>query len=142
MFASVGAWFYRALAGINQDTDSVGYRHVRIEPHPVEDLHWASGTIQTIRGAVSSSWAHSPGVIRLDVVIPVGADATVLIPKEQQMTDIRVREGNHIVWEDGHYVAGDPGDTGATGGGEDREHLTGVTLHLGSGEYSLVLTGR
>jgi alpha-L-rhamnosidase len=142
MFGSVGAWFYRALAGIDQETNSAGYRHIRIEPHPVEDLHWASGTIRTIRGDVSSSWAHSPGVIRLHVVIPVGADATVLIPKEQQMTDITVREGSHVVWEDGHYVAGDPGVTGATGGGTGWEHLTGVTLQLGSGEYSLVLTGR
>ena len=108
----------------------------------MEDLHWASGTIRTIRGEVSSSWAHSPGVVRLDVVIPVGADATVLIPKEQQMTEITVRESSHVVWEDGHYVAGDPGITGATGGGDDREQTSGVTLHLGSGEYSFVLTGR
>ena len=58
------------------------------------------------------------------------------------MTGITVREGSHTVWEDGHFVAGDPGVTGATGSGVDREHMTGVTLHLGSGDYSLVLTGR
>jgi alpha-L-rhamnosidase len=57
--SAMNTWFYRALAGVNQEADSVGYRCVRIEPHPVEDLHWASGAIETIRGAVSSSWAHS-----------------------------------------------------------------------------------
>jgi alpha-L-rhamnosidase len=137
MFGSVDAWFYRALAGIDQEVNSVGYRHVLVKPQTVEDLHWASGSTQTIRGAVSSSWAHSPGMIRLDVVIPVGADATVAIPREEQMTEITVREGSHLVWQDGHYVDGDPGVTGSTG-----VDANGVTLHIGSGEYSFVLTGR
>jgi hypothetical protein len=76
-------------------------------------------------------------MIQLDVVIPVGADATVVIPKEEQMTEITVREGSHVVWEDGHYVDGDPGVAGATG-----VDANGVTLHIGSGAYSFVLTGQ
>ena len=45
MFGSVGSWFYTALAGINLGPDDLadaGYRRVRIQPHIVEDLHWAS----------------------------------------------------------------------------------------------------
>ncbi|MGH9402270.1 MAG: family 78 glycoside hydrolase catalytic domain [Terriglobia bacterium] len=135
MFGSVGAWFYRALAGINLAPNGAGYRHIRIEPNVVEDLTSASGTVNTIRGAVSSSWSHSPGKITLDVTIPVGADATVLVPKDEEMTDISLREGSHTVWEDGHYVEGDPGVTGATLAN------SGVEVKIGSGRYSFVLTG-
>lgn len=136
MFGSVDAWFYRALAGIDQESDSAGYRHIRIEPQVVEDLHWASGTIQTIRGVVSSSWAHFPGKIRLNVSIPVGADATVLIPKEEEWTELTLREGNHVIWEDGHYIAGDPGVLGAS------LVRRGIELQVESGEYSFTLTGQ
>jgi alpha-L-rhamnosidase len=61
MFGSVGTWFYQALAGINVEPDGVGYRRIRIEPQIARDLAWASGTVETVRGMVSSSWTHSPG---------------------------------------------------------------------------------
>jgi alpha-L-rhamnosidase len=135
MLGSIGAWFYQTLAGINLGVEGAGYRHIRIEPHPEEDLNWASGTIETIRGAVSSTWSHSRGVIRLEVTIPVGADGTVLVPKEVQMTTMEVREGDRVVWENGHYVAGDPGVTAAS------QASGGVLIHVVSGSYSFVLTG-
>ncbi|MGH9325316.1 MAG: family 78 glycoside hydrolase catalytic domain [Terriglobia bacterium] len=134
MFGSVGAWFYRALAGINQSPGAAGYRHMLIEPHLEENLHWASGTIHTIRGAVSSSWARSPGKITLSVSIPVGADATVLVPKEEQMTRITVSESGHAVWENNHYVSGDPGVTAG------HESDDGVVFNVGSGDYRFELT--
>lgn len=135
MFGSVGAWFYRALAGINQAPGDAGYRHIRIEPQVVEDLYWASGTIHTLRGTVSSSWVHSPGKIILNVTVPVGADATVLVPKEEQMTEVTIREGGREVWENDHYVAGDPGITAG------HESDNGVVFNVGSGHYTFVLTG-
>lgn len=135
MFGSVGAWFYRALAGIDQAPGSAGYRHIRIEPNITEDLHWASGSIHTVRGAVSCHWVHSPGKITLDVVIPPGADAAVSVPKEIQMTGIEVHEGDHLVWQDHRYVAGDPGVNGAN------ETRGAVIFNVGAGRYSFVLTG-
>lgn len=135
MFGSVDDWFYQALAGISQQKNTVGYRRIRIDPQIVEDLHWASGSTQTIRGIVSSSWSHSQGTIRLNAVIPVGADATVLVPKEPDMTEVMVREGGHVVWKDGHYVVGDPGITGA------KEVGDGIVFDVGSGDYSFMLAG-
>jgi alpha-L-rhamnosidase len=135
MFGSVGAWFYNALGGINLSPDSAGYQHLRIAPTVVEDLRWASASIETIRGTVASSWSHSPGLITLDVTIPVNSDAQVVVPAEQQMTDVVVREGDRVVWEKGHYVSGDPGLTGAAQEGR------AVVFHVGSGTYSFRLTG-
>jgi alpha-L-rhamnosidase len=134
MFGSVGAWFYNALGGITLSPDSVGYQHIRIAPQVVEDLHWASASVDTIRGTVASSWSHFPGVMTLEVVIPVNSDARVVIPSEEQMTDVVIREGDRVVWENGHYVSGDPGLTGAAQDGRD------VIFQVGSGHYSFRLT--
>jgi alpha-L-rhamnosidase len=135
MFGSVGAWFYRALGGIDLSPDSVGYQHIRIAPQIVEDLHWASASVDTIRGTVSSSWTHSPGVITLEAMVPANADAQVVLPAEEQMTDVVIREGDRVVWEKGHYVSGDPGLTGATQNGRI------FTFQVGSGHYSFSLAG-
>ncbi len=132
MFGSVGAWFYRALAGINQQPGTAGYRHILIRPQMVEDLHWATGTIHTVRGTVSSSWVRETDKIRLDVVIPCGSDATVVVPEEEQWTRVRVEEGRHEVWEGGRFIEGDPGVSGA-------EHSDGsISFRVGSGHYSFV----
>jgi len=135
MFGSVGAWFYNALGGINLGPDSVGYQRIRIAPQIVEDLHSVSASVETIRGTVSSSWSHSPGVITLEVNVPVNSDAQVVIPAESQMTEVVIREGDRVVWENGRYVSGDPGIKAATQEGKL------VVFHVGSGNYSFRLTG-
>ena len=139
MFGSVGSWFYTALAGINVGPDDLadaGYRRVRIQPHIVEDLHWASASIDTIRGRVVSSWTHSAGTITLEAEIPVGSEAKVVVPKDIEMTAVTIREGDHVVWENGHFVPGDPGVAAATA-----EHDS-FTFDVGSGHYSFRLAGQ
>ena len=138
MFGSVGAWFYQTLAGIGLDGDAgVGYRQTRIHPRIVEDLHSVSASVDTVRGRVSSSWTHEPGVVTLEVDIPVGTVAKVVVPKEEEMTEITVQEGDRVVWEKGHYVAGDPGVGGAS---QEKEHGEFV-FDVGSGHYSFKLVG-
>ncbi len=137
MFGSVGSWFYRALAGINLNQDSVGYRHIRIEPQMVRDLTRVSASVQTIRGTVASSWTHTEGNITLDVTIPVGSDAQVVISKDEYVTDFTITEGERVVFEKGHYVAGDAGITGATA-----EKNGDIIFDVGSGAYSFKLKGQ
>lgn len=137
MFGSVGSWFYRALGGINLEQDSVGYAHIRIEPKIVRDLASVSASIETIRGTVSSSWTHAPGSITMNVTIPVNSDARIVIPREDYMTEVTVREGDRVVFDKGQYVAGDPGVTGATA-----EKNGDIIFAVGSGNYSFQLTGQ
>jgi alpha-L-rhamnosidase len=136
MFGSVDGWFYQALAGINPDPEAVGYGRILIQPQVVRDLEWASGAVNTIRGRVASAWTRSPGVITVDVEIPVNSTASIVIPKDLEMTEIVVREGDRVVWEKGHFVAG---VAGVTGGSESRN---GVILEVGSGRYSFRLQGQ
>jgi hypothetical protein len=137
MFGSVGAWFYQTLAGINNGRGSVAFQHILIEPHVVEDLNWSSASVQTLRGQVASSWTHTAGKITLAVMIPAGSDAQIVIPKEQEMTAVTVREGGHAVWDKNQYVAGDPGVTGARQDAQSGD----ITVSVGSGHYEFELTG-
>jgi alpha-L-rhamnosidase len=137
MFGSVGAWFYQTLAGINNGRGSVAFQHILIEPHVVEDLNWSSASVQTLRGQVASSWTHTAGKITLAVMIPAGSDAQIVIPKEQEMTAVTVREGGHAVWDKNQYVAGDPGVTVARQDAQSGD----ITVSVGSGHYEFELTG-
>src|ERR1019366_4788191 len=87
MMGSVDAWFYEALAGINQDPDSPGYHHFRVEPQVVPSLSWASATVGTMRGDIQSSWSQSPSGLTLEVEVPVNSSASVSIPKNLEMTE-------------------------------------------------------
>jgi hypothetical protein len=86
-------------------------------------------------------------VIRLDVTIPAGADATVLLPTEAQMTEVEIREGDHVVWQNGNYLAGDPGVTGANLAYPPFNVsgisiiIKGIEINVTSGSYSFVLKG-
>jgi alpha-L-rhamnosidase len=136
MFGSVGSWFYTALGGINLESDGAGYRHVRIDPQMVEDLHAVSATMDTIRGRVSSSWARSDDGTTLEVDVPAGSDAVVVVPKPQEMTNVTVREADRVVWENGKYVPGDAGIRKASAEADGR-----VTFEVSSGHYTFRLTG-
>jgi alpha-L-rhamnosidase len=137
MFGSVGSWFYRALGGINLEGESVGYRHIRIEPQVVRDLTHVCASTETIRGTVASSWTHANGEITLDVRIPVGSDARIVIPKDEYVTDFTITEGGQVVFEKGHYVAGDAGIANATA-----EKNGDIILEVGSCSYFFKLTGQ
>ena len=116
----------------------VGYRQIRIDPQVVEDLQSVSASVDTVRGRVSSSWTHESGVITVEVAVPVGAVAKVVIPKTEEMTEITVQEADRVVWEKGRYVAGDPGVSGAS---QEKGHGDFI-FDVGSGHYSFKLVGR
>ncbi len=135
MFGSVGAWFYRALGGIDLARGSEGYRHIVIHPHLHEDLPWASASVDTVRGRVSCSWTHEPGRIEIRATVPANADATVAVPQDPEMTRVTIREGHRVVWQDGRFVPGDPGVTSAVRHGDD------YVFSVGSGSYDFALSG-
>jgi hypothetical protein len=59
-----------------------------------------------------------------------------MVPRPQELTRITVEENGHVVWENGKYVPGDAGVSGAAL--ED----SGITFDVGSGEYSFRLRGQ
>ncbi|MBC7349299.1 MAG: family 78 glycoside hydrolase catalytic domain [Candidatus Aminicenantes bacterium] len=134
MFGSVGAWFYRALAGINLAPDSTAFKKLIIRPQMVRDLTHASGSIYTINGQVSCSWEKGDRKIKLSVEIPVGSQAEVYLPVFK-LRNIRLYEGQVLLWSENELknkVAG-----------VDSLELKGrnLIIRVGSGSYHFLLEG-
>ncbi len=92
MFGSVSEWFFKHVAGIRPAPDAVGCDRIIIAPGPPQTgLDWAEASYDSIRGPVRAAWRVSDGQLHLDVAIPVGVTARVLLP-----VDARAE-----VWEGG-----------------------------------------
>ncbi len=134
MFGSVGAWLYKALAGINLAPETTGFEKILIAPQMVRDLTHASGSTMTVRGEVACSWSRTETSIRVEVTIPAGSEAEVVIPK-LGIRDIRISEGGKPIWADGKFLAGPAGIAGA----EDKDGA--IRIKTGGGRYVFLLEG-
>ncbi len=134
MFGSVGSWFTKALAGINLGGNATGFEEILISPAMVRDLAFASGSLRTVRGDVACSWSRADRSVRVEVTIPVGSQAEVVIPKFQ-LRDIRVMESGMPVFEKGRFVSGPAGIEDAA----DKDGA--IRLRIGSGRFVFLLEG-
>ena len=134
MFGSVGSWLYKALAGINLAPGTTGFEKILIAPGTVRDLMHASGSTTTVRGEVACSWSRTERSIRVEVTIPGGSEAEVVIPK-LNIRNVRVSEGGKTIWRDGKFIVGTAGVTGA----EDKDNA--IRIKTGGGRYIFVLEG-
>jgi len=134
MFGSVGSWLYKALAGINLAPGSVGFEKIRIVPQMVRDLRYAAGSTRTVRGEVSASWSRDERGVQLEVVIPVGSEAEVVIPKFN-LENVVICEGDQVIWDGQGFKAGVQGIQSV------EKNQVGFSLQIGSGRYSFRLGG-
>lgn len=134
MFGSVGAWFYKALAGLNMASDSVAFRNLIIKPQMVRDLTHVSGSIFTINGQVSCSWEKRDRKIMMEVVIPMGSQAEIYLPVFK-LRNFKLYEGQTLLWADNQLQR-------KTSGLEDLQLKGGnFIIKVGSGRYLFVLEG-
>jgi alpha-L-rhamnosidase len=135
MFGSIGGWFFAELAGIGMQDRGEGYEKVRIRPTVIRDLRYASGSFESVRGTVSSSWRRLDDGVRLDVVIPFGSQAEVVIPK-LGLSRVALDEAGQVVWAEGKLQLKTPGILGVKEAGDE------VIVECGGGAYSFMLQGR
>ena len=134
MFGSIGAWFYRALAGINIAPDSAAYKKLVIKPQMVRDLTHASGSINTINGEVGCAWSRGDRQVKLEAVIPVGSEAEIYIPVFK-LRNLKLSEGGTVVFADNQLKTSLPGIKSIEQKGGN------LIIRVGSGRYSFKLTG-
>ncbi len=109
MFGDVSAWFYKALAGIQPDPQSPGFKHFFISPQVVGDLTRAKGEYNSIRGKIVSDWQVVNGEFHITLIVPANTTATVSIPvtgdlsesnkpatKTNGLTHLRVEAGRTV----------------------------------------------
>jgi len=127
-FGAIAGWMLRTVAGIRTDPERPGFEAVRIEPQMVRDLGWASGSVMTVRGVVSSAWRRREGETVVEVSVPVGSEADVVLPVHDK--SVSVIEGEAELWLEGDFRADVPGV-------RDVERLDqGLVVQIGSGTYS------
>jgi len=134
MFGSVGAWFYKALAGIEPAEGALGFDKIRVAPQVVRDLRFASGSIRTLRGDVSVAWHREDKRLHLDVVVPVNSEAEITLPT-LNLKNIVVQEGGRVIYVEQAFQPGVAGITSL------KVVDSNLIINAGSGRYSFDLTG-
>lgn len=71
---------YRQMVGLDTYEDGVGYKHIKIKPHIGGGFSFASASLQTYYGKLSSGWKLEKDKTVIDVEIPANTSATVFIP--------------------------------------------------------------
>jgi len=79
-YGAIGDWMYRVMVGIDTYEDGVGYQHIKIQPHIGGNFSFASASLKTYYGTVSSGWKITNNALELQTVIPNNTRATVYIP--------------------------------------------------------------
>jgi alpha-L-rhamnosidase len=79
-YGAIGDWMYRVMVGLDTYEDGVGYKHIKVMPHPGGGFEHASASLNTYYGLVSAGWKLNGGKLSLDVEIPCNTTATVSIP--------------------------------------------------------------
>src|SRR5918993_1944257 len=115
---SVGEWLYRYVAGI--DLGAPGYGRIVIRPRPGGNLTHASGTYDSVRGRISSSWKIEDNQFVLETLIPPNTTATVHLPSTDDVSEC----GRPVDEADGvEFLRAEEGET---------------VLAVGSGRYEFV----
>ncbi|WP_328318874.1 family 78 glycoside hydrolase catalytic domain [Streptomyces sp. NBC_00388] len=115
MFAGINASLYTELGGI--EPTGPGYRTLKVDPRIPAGLRHAAVSQDTVRGRVATSWTVTGGRLSLDVTVPVGSTATVVVPHSGS-------RGAHA--PEGAKLRRDEGGRAAYTVGSGRWHFTGT----------------
>ncbi|MGM9708710.1 MAG: family 78 glycoside hydrolase catalytic domain [Prevotella sp.] len=94
MLGHLMEWLYAGLGGISQTEESIGWKHVRIEPRLWGIVPYASTSLESPLGTISCKWncSQDKSVWNMDIIIPEGADAEIHLPTGEVRT---VLSGKH-----------------------------------------------
>lgn len=117
-YGAIGEWMYRVIAGINLDENLPGYKKIVFKPIPGGGLTYASSSINSMYGRVSSCWRLENGKLQIEVEVPCNTTAELTLPFSCLEELIKEKVINKS--------------------SEAMETQDGVTIKLGSGKYSFV----
>ncbi len=127
-----GAWVYKGIAGISPLKP--GYDQILIKPEPAGDLTSASGSVNTVKGTVTTSWTRTGSTqFNLNVTVPANSTAVISIPTLGSTTP-KISEGGTVIY-DGGFIGGANGIESLESTVDNR-----VAFNAGSGTYSFVMT--
>lgn len=80
MMGSADSWFYKYVLGINPDIKSPAFQNFTVRPFILNELDFAEGELNTVKGLVKVAWKKKAGQLSLNVTIPVNSTATIYVP--------------------------------------------------------------
>ncbi|NLB55325.1 MAG: hypothetical protein GX811_06090, partial [Lentisphaerae bacterium] len=98
-YNSIGSWFQQGITGIKPDPAAVGFKKIIIEPTFPDGLKHASSEYDSVRGTIGVSWKKTKKWISVDIEIPVGSEARVLLPANE--SDLILESGKAIAMGNG-----------------------------------------
>lgn len=75
MYSDFMSWMIKTIIGIKAQEEHPGYETVNIEPYFFEDLEFAYGACETVRGRISVNWKREKDYIGIEIDIPFAVDA-------------------------------------------------------------------
>ena len=78
MFGEVGAWYYKALGGINIDERQPGFKNTLLQPHFVKGLEDFKASHKGPYGTLVSEWKRVGGTVNYKVVVPPNSTAELV----------------------------------------------------------------
>jgi len=107
MFGDISAWFYQWIAGIQQEDDSVAFERIVFRPTPVGEITEARASYLSPFGKIESSWSLSGNKMKLELEVPDGATARLVLPIGSRVTTSGVfPAANNLVLESGIHRVG------------------------------------
>lgn len=79
MMGSVGSWFYKYILGIVPDFNYPGFEKFSIKPFIINDLCFAEGELDTVKGKIKSAWRKQGENLIMEITIPENSTATVYV---------------------------------------------------------------
>ena len=90
-YNGIGSWFYQAAGGIRSD-GTEAFRNLIIDPQIPEEITWANTTKETPFGTISVNWRKENDLFYMEVTIPVGSKAKIVIPGNVKVYSMNGRE--------------------------------------------------
>ncbi len=73
-------WFYENLAGIKNDSESIGFRQIIMKPEMIRELDNVDASFKSLQGDIRSRWQKSNANFTWEIEIPANTTATIYIP--------------------------------------------------------------
>jgi alpha-L-rhamnosidase len=83
---AVADWIYQVVLGIRPAEP--GYRRILIQPTPGPGIDWAKGAYDSASGRIEVSWSGTAEAFSLDVTIPAGIEAEIVLPGGERSTHL------------------------------------------------------
>jgi len=124
MLGHLMEWFYESLGGIDQQSNSYGFKEILIKPEMVGDINFANTSYQSPYGQIICNWEKRKDFTLINVEIPANSSATLFLPVNE----------TSIVTE-GDKVLGKSSDVQVLKRGNGQ-----LICYIGSGKYSFRIT--